>query len=348
MPFDKKEIHMRASILTEFGPPDVLQLREIAKPVPRDREVLIRVLAASVGFGDMIVRDFAAVTPEKFHMPWLFWLIGRLSFGMKKPRVHILGSEFAGRVEAVGGRVTRFKAGDQVFGYCGPRMGAYADYLCMPENGVLAAKPANMTYEQAAASPYGAIMALGLLRKLRLRPGQAILVVGASGGIGPAVVRLAKFHFGARVTGVCGTARQEYVKSLGADEVIDYKKEDVLDRPETYDVIIDILGKSPYSRCRRILRPRGRLVYVSFKMKQILQMLRTSVLGGQKVICALVAEKQKDLVTVGKLMEEGKIQTIVDRAFPLEQAADAHRYAEGGAKKGYVVLSLAPLAAEPL
>jgi NADPH:quinone reductase-like Zn-dependent oxidoreductase len=249
-------------------------------------------------------------------------------------------------VEAVGNRVTRFKAGDQVFGYRGPRMGAYADYLCMPEDGVLAIKPSNMTYEQAAASPYGAIMALGLLRKIHLKPEQAVLVVGASGGIGPAVVRLAKFHFGAKVTGVCGQARLEYVKSLGADEVIDYKKEDFLDRPETYDVVIDILGKSPYSRCRRILRPRGRLVLVSFKMKQILQMLWTSVLGGKKVICALVSEKQKDLIFAGELMEAGTIQTIVDRAFPLEQAADAHRYAESGAKKGYVVISLAPLAAD--
>lgn len=337
---------MRASVLTEFGPPDVLQLREIAKPVPGDRDVLIRVHAASVGFGDTIVRDFAAVSPKKFHMPWLFWLFGRLSFGFRKPRVKILGSEFAGRVESVGKRVTRFTTGDPVFGYRGPRMGAYAEYLCMPENGVLAAKPASMTYEQAAASPYGAIMALGLLRRLRLRPGQDVLVVGASGGIGPAVVRLAKFHFGARVTGVCGTARQEYVMSLGADAVIDYTQEDFADRPETYDVIIDILGKSPYSRCRRILRPRGRLIFVSFKMKQILQMLWTSVLGGKRVVCALVAEKQEDLVSAGELMDAGKILTIVDRAFPLEQAADAHRYAESGAKKGYVVLSLAPATAQ--
>jgi NADPH:quinone reductase-like Zn-dependent oxidoreductase len=337
---------MKASVLTKFGPPEVLQLREVDKPVPKDHDVLVRVDAASVGFGDTLVRDFASVSPAKFHMPWLFWLIGRLTFGFKKPRVNILGSEFAGRVESVGLRVTRFKAGDPVFGYCGPRMGAYAEYLCLPEKGVMTAKPANMTFEQAAASPYGAIMALGLLRKLRLRPGQDVLVVGASGGIGPAVVRLAKFHFGARVTGVCGPARQEYVKSLGADAVIDYTKEDFLDRPETFDFVIDILGKSSYSRCKRILRPRGRLVLVSFKMKQILQMLRTSVLGGKKVICALVAEKQEDLVSARELMEAGKIQTIVDRAFPLERAADAHRYAESGAKTGYVVISLAPSATD--
>ncbi len=333
---------MRAAILTEFGPPDVLQPREVAKPVPKDREILIRVRATPVGFGDTLVRNFAAVTPARFHMPWLFWLIGRLTFGFRRPRISILGSEFAGEVEAVGERVARFKKGDPVFGYTGPRMGSYAEYLCIREDRVVTAKPANMTYEQAAAGPYGAIMALGLLRKIRLQPGQRILVVGASGGIGPAVVQLARFHFGAAVAGVCGTGRLEYVKSLGADKVIDYTREDFMDRPETYDVIIDIAGKSSYSRCRRILKPRGRLVYVSFKTRQLLQMLRTSVVGGRKVVCALVSEKQEDLVFARELMEAGKIRTIVDRAFPLEKAADAHRYAESGAKKGPVVLTVAP------
>jgi len=331
---------MKASILTKFGPPEVLRTCDVAAPVPKDRDILIRVHATPVGFGDTLIRDFAAVTPAKFNMPGLFWLIGKMTFGFRKPRVSILGSEFAGEVEAVGRRVTRFKKGDAVFGYRGPRMGAYAEFLCMPENGVVSAKPANLTYEQAAAGPYGAIMALGLLRKIRLQPGQSVLVVGASGGIGPAVVQLARHHFGARVAGVCGTARVEYVKSLGADTVIDYTREDFMDRPETYDVVIDILGKSPYSRCRRILKPQGRLVYVSFKTRQILQMLRTSVLGGKKVVCALVSEKQEDLAFAKELMEAGKIRTIVDRVFPLEQAAEAHRYAASGAKKGSVVISI--------
>jgi len=338
---------MKASVLEEFGPPDVLRLREVAKPVLKDRDVLVRVEATAVGFGDMLVRNFAAVSPRKFNMPWLFWLIGRLTFGFRKPRVHILGSEFAGEVEAVGKRVTRFKKGDQVFGYRGPRMGAYAEYLRVPETGMVTAKPANMSYDQAAACPYGAVMALGLLRKLRLRPGQSVLVVGASGGIGPAVVRLAKLHFGTTVTGVCGAARFEYVRSMGADAVVDYSREDFADRPETYDLIIDILGKSSYARCRRVLRPRGRLVYVSFKTKQLLQMLRTSVSGGRKVICALVAERQKDLAFARDLMEQGKIRPLVDRTFPLERAADAHRYAEGGAKMGSVIISLAPAAGIP-
>lgn len=225
-------------------------------------------------------------------------------------------------------------------------MGAYAEYLRLPEKGVVTTKPANMTYEQAAAVPYGAIMALGLLRKIRLKPGQDVLVVGASGGIGPAVVRLAKFHFGAKVAGVCGSTRLEYVKSLGADSVIDYTQEDFADRPETYDVVIDILGKSSYARCRRILKSHGRLVYVSFKMKQLLQMLWTSVFGANKVVCALIFERQEDLVSARGLMEAGTIQSIVDRTFPLEQAADAHRYAESGAKKGSVVISLSPSAAD--
>ncbi|HMA53076.1 MAG TPA: NAD(P)-dependent alcohol dehydrogenase [Acidobacteriota bacterium] len=331
---------MRASVLTEFGPPDVLQLREVAKPVPKDRDILIRVHATSVNFGDTLARNFAAITPARFHMPWLFWLFGRLAFGFGRPRVDILGSEFAGEVEDVGRRVTRFKKGDPVFGYRGPRMGAYAEYLCMPETGVVTAKPANMTFEQAASSPYGAIMALGLLRKIRLQPGQDVLVVGASGGIGSAVVQLARHYCGARVTGVCGSARLEYVKSLGADRGIDYTREDFLDRPETYDIVIDVLGKTSYSRCRRILKPRGRLVFVSFKSKQFLQMLRTSVTGGRRVVCALIAERQKDLVSAREMMEASKIRSIVDRVFPLEQAADAHRYAESGAKTGGVVISL--------
>jgi len=331
---------MRASVFSEFGPPDVLHPGEVAKPVPGNRDILIRVQAASVSFGDTLVRNFATFTPRKFHMPWLFWLIGKLSYGVRHPKVNILGSEFAGEVEAAGRRVTKFKKGDPVFGYCGPRMGAYAEYLCMPQSGVVTAKPENMTAEQAAATPYGAIMALGVLRKIRLRPGQRVLVVGASGGIGPAIVQLAGHHFGAHVAGVCGPSRLEYVASLGAERVIDYTREDFADRPETYDVVIDILGKSRFGRCRRILRPDGKLVYVSFKMRQVFQMLWTSLTGGRKVVCALVSEKQSDLVLARELMEAGKIRTVVDRAFPLDRAADAHRYAESGAKRGPVVISI--------
>ena len=212
----------------------------------------------------------------------------------------------------------------------------------MPEDGVLTTKPANMTYEEAAACPYGALMALGLLTKLRLKPGQRVLSLGPPAALVP---RLCNSQgFGATVTGVCGTARLAFVKSLGAHSVIDYTHEDFVDRPDTYDVVIDILGKSSYTRCRRILEPHGRMVFVSFKMKQILQMLWTSVIGDKQVICALVTERQEDLVSIRTLVEAGKLRSIVDRSFPLEEAAAAHRYAESGAKKGSVVISLVPWA----
>ncbi|MEQ1871252.1 MAG: NAD(P)-dependent alcohol dehydrogenase [Vicinamibacterales bacterium] len=336
---------MRAAVMLKFGPPEVLQVREVATPVAKGHDILVRVCATSVNFGDTLVRNFAAVTPRKFHMPWLFWLIGKISFGVWRPRVHVLGSEFAGIVEEIGERVTRFKRGDAVFGYRGPRMGAYAEYLCIAETGVVTTKPANVSDEEAAATPYGAIMALGLLKKLHLQPGQRVLVVGASGGIGPAIVQLASRRVGAAVSAVCGTARLAYVRSLGATEVIDYTWQDVVDLPETYDVIIDVLGKSTFTKYRRILAPEGRLVFLSFKLKQILQMLWTSIGGGQKVVCALVSERQEDLVEIRRLMEAGTLRTVVDRSFPLDQAAEAHRYAESGAKTGAVVITVAPPAA---
>jgi NADPH:quinone reductase-like Zn-dependent oxidoreductase len=206
----------------------------------------------------------------------------------------------------------------------------------------VALKPASMSFEEAAAVPYGALMALNVLRKANLQPGQRILVNGASGGIGPAIVQLAKSHFGATVTGVCGTPRLEYVKSMGAERVIDYTKEDFADSGESYDCIVDILGKSSLARCKRSLRPKGLYLYVSFKWRQIFQMLRTSLGRGQKVLCILSNEKAEDLVLIKDLIKAGKFKTIIDRCYPLEQAADAHRYYEQGHRKGSVVITVAP------
>lgn len=331
---------MKAIVYTKYGPPEVLQLKEVAKPTPKDNEILIRIYATPVNFGDTLIRNFKEISPRKFHMPFLFWLLGKIFFGFRKPKITILGSEFAGEIESVGKDVTRFRKADQVFGYCGPRMGANAEYLCMPENGVVAFKPANMTFEEAAAVPYGAIMALNFLRRVHLQPGQTILVNGASGGIGPAVVQLARSHYGAKVTGVCSTSRLEYVKSLGADKVIDYTKEDFTNSSETYDFIFDILGKSSFARCKRSLKPHGRCLLVSFKMKQLFQMLWTSMIGSKKVICALASEKAEDLTFVKELIEAGKIKSIIDRCYPLEQTAEAHRYVDEGHKKGHVVIVL--------
>ncbi len=329
---------MKAIVYTEYGPPDVLHLTEVEKPTPKDNEVLIRVHATSVNFGDTMARNFRAISPREFNMPFIFWLLTKISFGLKQPKITILGSEFAGEIKAVGKDVKRFKKGDQVFGYPGQSFGAYAEYLCLPENGVLAIKPANMTYEEAAVVPYGAIMALNLLHKMNIQPGQKVLVNGASGGIGSAAVQIAKY-FGAEVTGVCGTPRLDFVKSLGADQVIDYTKEDFTQNGETYDLIFDILGKSSFSVCQNSLKPNGILLFASFKMKQLFQMLRTSKSGGKKVICAIAPGSLEDLLSVKELIEAGKIKVIIDKRYPLEQAAEAHRYVEMGHKKGNVVIT---------
>jgi len=330
---------MKAIVYTEYGSPDVLHLKEIAKPSPKDNEVLIRNYATTVNFGDLMARNFKAISPSKFNMPLFFWLPTLLAFGLGKPRNHILGSEFAGDVEAVGKSVMRFKPGDQVFGYLGQSMGAYAEYFCMSENGVVAIKPANMTYEEAAVVPYGAIMALSLLRKADLQSGQKVLINGASGGIGSAAVQIAR-NLGAEVTGVCGTLRLDFVKSLGAAKVIDYTKEDFTQNGETYDLIFDILGKSSFSRCQNSLKQNGRYLLASFKMKQLLQMLWTSMFGSKRVICAVAPGSVEDLNSVKELIEAGKIKAVIDRCSPMEQAAEAHRYVEEGYKKGNVVITM--------
>jgi len=330
---------MKAVVYTEFGPPDVLQLKEVQKPAPKDNEVLIRVHAAPVSYGDLAARNFKNISSREFNMPLPLLLPTRMYFGFTKPKISILGSEFAGEVESAGKDVKLFKAGDQVMGYLGQRMGAYAEYLCMPESGSLAIKPANMTYAEAAAVPYGAIIATSLLGKGNLQRGHKVLINGASGGIGSAAVQIARYY-GAEVTGVCGTPRLEYVKSLGADRVIDYTEEDFAQNGETYDLIFDILGRSSYSRCKNSLKPKGIYLLASFKMKALLQMLWTGMVGSKKVICVLSSEKSEDLVFVKELIEAGKYKSIVDRCYPLEQAAEAHRYAESGLKRGQVVITV--------
>ncbi len=331
---------MRAIVYENYGSPDVLELREVARPTPRDHEILIRIRAVSVNVGDLWARNFKAITPSKFSMPLPLWLPSRMFFGWTKPKINILGSEFAGDVEAIGRDVTRFKKGDPVFGYRGQNMGANAEFLCMPENGLVEIKPSTMTYEEAATVPYGALTALSLLRKVNIQPGQKVLVNGASGGIGSAAVQFVK-HFGADVTGVCGTPRVEFVKALGADRVIDYTNEDFTQNGETYDLIFDIMGKSSFSQCKNSLKPDGIYLLASFKMKQLFQMLWSSMRGGRKVVCALSSEKVEDLAFIKELAETGKIKSIIDKRYPLEQAAAAHRYIEKGHKRGKVVLALA-------
>ncbi len=272
-------------------------------------------------------------------MPFLFWLIGKIYFGFKKPRIQILGSEFSGEIESVGNKVKRFKSGDKVFGYTGGGMGAYAEYMCIKENGIVAHKPNNMSYEEAAAIPYGAIMALSSLRMSKLKAKQRVLVNGASGGIGPIVVQLAKHHFGANVTGLCSAPRIPYVRSLGADKAIDYTKEDFSRNGETYDYIFDILGKCTLEMCRRSLKNNGSCLYLSFKMKQVYNMLLTSMFGKKKLVCVLVNEKLDDLIFIKELIEAGKIKSVIDKSFSFEEAPEAHRYYESGNKQGSVIIT---------
>jgi NADPH:quinone reductase-like Zn-dependent oxidoreductase len=301
---------------------------------------LIRIHAVSIGVGDIWARNFKAITPGRFSMPGLFWLPARMYFGFSKPKVNILGAEFSGQVEAVGRNVKLFKPGDAVFGYRGQSMGANTEYLCVSENSLVATKPVNMTHDEAAVTPYGALTALNLLRSVNIQPGQKVLINGASGGIGSAALQLAKYY-GAEVTGVCSTPGMEFVKSLGADHAIDYTKEDFTKNGQTYDLIFDIMNKSSFAECKKSLNENGRYLLASFKLKQLLQMLWTSMFGTKKVICALSGEKIEDLLFIKELVEKGRIKSIIDKRFPLEKTADAHRYVESGDKKGKVVITIA-------
>jgi NADPH:quinone reductase-like Zn-dependent oxidoreductase len=331
---------MKAIVYTEYGEPDVLKIQEVEKPYPKGNEVLIRIRAVSVNYGDIIARNFKNISTQEFNMPLLFWILARFGFGLNNPKRKILGNTFAGQIETIGNDVKQFKEGEQVFGYIGEKMGGYAEYLCMPENGIIAVKPSNMTYEEASIIPYGTIMALNLLKKANIQKGQKVLIIGASGGIGSAAVQLAKHHFDTEVTGVCGTPGLEFVKALGADKVIDYTKEDSIQFEETYDIIFDILGKGSFSQYKKSLKETGVYLLSSFKSKKLLQMLWTSIKGGKKVVCAIATPETEDLIFIKKLVEEGKIKSVIDKCFPLEQTAEAHKYYETGNKRGNIVIKV--------
>jgi NADPH:quinone reductase-like Zn-dependent oxidoreductase len=321
---------MKAIVYSKYGPPDVLQLKEVEKPTPKDNEVLVKVHATTVTLYDCWCRSCTA--------PPGFGLLNRLASGLRKPRQPILGTELAGEVEAVGKDVRLFRKGDQVFGFTG-NLGAHAEYICMPEDGALAIKPANMTYEEATAVPQGALTALTFLRKGNIQSGQKILIFGASGGVGTFAVQLAKY-FGAEVTGVCSTAKLEMVRSLGADNVIDYTKEDFTKNGETYDIIFDTVGKSPFSSSKRSLNKEGCYVFTTFGLSRLFRMLWLNMTSNKKTIIGLVEERPENLIFLKELIEAGKLTSVIDRCYPLEQVAEAHRYVETGQKKGQVVITV--------
>ena len=323
---------MKAIVYTKYGPPDVLQLKEIEKPIPKDDEVLIRIYAATVIAGDCELRSF------KF--PIWSWLPLRIYAGLIRPtRVNILGQELAGEIESVGKNVKRFSRGDSVFAATEIGLGAYAEYKCMREKKTLAIKPSNMTYEEAAAVPTGGLNALHYLRKGNIRSGEKVLINGASGNIGSFAVQLAK-SFGAEVTGVDSTEKLDMLRSIGADHLIDYTQEDFTKNGERYDVIFDVVGKSSFSRSVRSLKQNGRYLLANPRFLSMVRGLWTSMISSKKVIFEFAGYKSEDLIFLKELIEAGKIKSVIDRRYPLEQIAEAHRYVEKGYKKGNVVISL--------
>jgi NADPH:quinone reductase-like Zn-dependent oxidoreductase len=325
---------MKAIVFTKYGPPDVLQLQEVEKPTPNNKELLIRVHATPISFGDIKARNFT-FSRREFWLPSLLYPLSRLAMGVKKPKKETLGSEFAGEIESVGKDVTLFKKGDHVFGYSGPSFGANAEYMCIPEKGVLAIKPTNMSYEEACAVPFNALVALHFIRQADIQSGEEVLIVGASGGIGQFAVQLAK-DLGAEVTGVCSTTKLDFVQSIGADHVIDYTKEDFTKNGRTYDVIFHTARKSPFSHNESSLKQNGRYVSSVFGTKELFQKKK----GSKKIIVGFAPTKTEDLIFLKELIEAGKIKSVIDRTYPLEEIVEAHNYVEQGLKKGNVVIKI--------
>jgi NADPH:quinone reductase-like Zn-dependent oxidoreductase len=322
---------MKAAVYEKYGPPDVVELREVEKPTPKDNEVLIRIHATTVTSGDWRVRSL--------NLPFGFGLMGRLVFGITRPRQPILGSELAGKIEALGKTVSKFTIGDEVFAFDGARMGGHAEYKCMSEDGTLARKPPNLTYEEAAALSFGGTTALDFFKRAKLKREDKVLVNGASGAVGTAAVQLAK-HFGANVTGVCSTANLELVRSLGATHVTDYTQEDFTQNGETYDIIVDTVGTASFSRSKNSLKDGGRLLLLVAGLPEMFLIPWVSMTSSKKIIAGPAAERVEDLRFLAKLAEAGEFKPVIDRRFPFEQIVAAHRHVDTGRKKGNVAITL--------
>ncbi|HSU27163.1 MAG TPA: NAD(P)-dependent alcohol dehydrogenase [Chitinophagaceae bacterium] len=318
---------MKAITYTKYGPPEVLQLTETDKPIPKDNEVLVRIKATAVNSGDIRLRK-----ADPFAV--------RFMFGLFKPKKNILGVVYSGEIEEVGRDVTHFKVGDPVFGSMGMKFGTYAEYICISEDGVLAIKPKNITHTEAASIPFGGTTALSFIRKGKLKASDKILIYGASGAVGTAAIQIAKY-LGAHVTGVCSTTNIEMVRAIGSDRVIDYTKEDFTKETGIYDVVLDTIGKSPFSGSLKSLKKKGYYVrVVHMSAGPILKGIWSSMISSKKVIGGSIKEKAEDLLFLNKMIEAGKLKAVIDRTYPLGQIAEAHTYVERGHKKGNVVITL--------
>lgn len=323
---------MRAAVYHRYGPPDVVAMAEVPKPVAKPNEILIRIHATTVTSGDWRARSL--------QLPPGFGFMGRLVFGVFGPRQPILGTELAGVVEAVGHAVTRFNEGDEVFAFPGAQYGSHAEYRTMPEDGLVAHKPAKLSFAETAALSFGGTTILRPLRdKIGVKPGDRVLVVGASGGVGTAAVQIAK-HLGAEVTGVCSTGNVELVRALGASKVIDYTTQDFVLSGESWDVIVDTTGSAPFSRCEPVLRPGGRLLIILGSFADVIGLRRPSKASGKSVIAAIGKIKAQDLIDLADLAKAGVYRPIIDRSYPLDLAPEAHAYVDTGRKRGNVVLTV--------
>lgn len=328
---------MKAIIWTKYGSPDGLQLREVATPTPKDNEVLIKIHAVTASTPDTELR--------RLKLPLLYAIPLRLYIGFIRPtRITVLGTEFAGEIESVGKDVTSYKPGDQVFGYTGLAMGTYAEYMCLAEKssgiaGVMAKKPVNLSYEEAAAVPFGGLEALHSLRTANIQPGQKVLIVGAGGSIGSYSVEFAKLY-GAEVTGVDHTEKLDMLRSIGTDHVIDYTREDFTKNGQTYDVILDTIGKSPFARSLRSLKENGTYLNANPGLLGGIRKRFTPNRSNKKVILWTGGYTVNNLLALKELIEAGKIKPVIDRRYPLERIAEAHRYVDEGHKKGNVVITV--------
>jgi NADPH:quinone reductase-like Zn-dependent oxidoreductase len=329
---------MKAIVWTDYGTPDVLQLQEVEKPAPKEDEVLIRIYATTVTAGDCEQRSLK--------LPIWYRLPMQAIVGLKRPtRITVLGMELAGEIEAVGNNVKRFRKGDQVFAATGfIDQGTYAEYICLPEEseegaGAVAIKPANMTYEEAAPVPVGGLEALHFIRQGNIQSGQKVLINGAGGTIGTFAVQLAKY-FGADVTGVDSTWKLDMLSSIGADQVIDYTREDFTKNGQVYDFILDVVSKSSFSGSIRSLKKNGRYLIANPGPSQVVRGRWTSMTSSKKVTFGAASPRTEDLIYIKELIEAGKLKSIIDRTYPLEQIPEAHRYVETGQKKGHVVITV--------